>query len=318
MKAMTQDRYGPARDLTLSDVDIPTTADDGVVVRVAAAGVDQGVWHLVEGRPYLVRLAIGVRRPRRRVPGMDLAGTIAAVGRDVTGLRVGDQVYGQGEGTFAEYARAKPRQLSPMPRGVAFEEAAALPVSGTTALDAVEAGRVGPGRSVLVLGAAGGVGSYAVQMAVALGAEVTGVCRTEKTGFVGDLGAATVVDYTREEPTGRFDVILDAGGQRSVRTLRRLLTPKGTAVIIGGETEGKWFGGVGRALRAGVISPFVGQRLRGLVSVVGAERLARITAMVEAGTLRVPLDRAFPLAEAGAAIDHMREGRVRGKAVVII
>ncbi|GLZ82002.1 NADPH:quinone reductase [Actinorhabdospora filicis] len=318
MKAITQDRYGPSAVLTLNDIELPAVAPGGVLVRVAAAGVDQGVWHLMAGRPYLVRLATGPRRPRQRVPGMDLAGTVAAVGRDVTAFKVGDRVFGNGEGTYAEYARAKPAKLAPMPRGLSFERAAAVPVSACTALDAVEDARIAAGHSVLVLGAAGGVGSYAVQLAAALGAEVTGVCRGEKTDFVRGLGAAHVLDYTREEPTGRFDAILDTGGQRSIPALRRLLKPKGTLVIIGGETDGKWFGGFGRSLRAQALSPFTGQRLRGLVSLVKGARLARVGELIESGAVTVPLDRVFPLAEAGAAIDHMRQGRVRGKVVVTV
>lgn len=315
MRAVTRDHYGV---VTLKDVATPTVEPGGVLVKVAAAGVDQGVWHLMAGLPYLVRLATGLRRPRKTVLGMDLAGTVAAVGAGVTGFAVGDRVYGCGEGAYAEFARAKPGRLSPMPRGLSFEEAAAVPTSACTALDAVEAARIGPGRSVLVLGAAGGVGSFAVQIAAALGADVTGVCRGAKTGFVRDLGAAHVVDYTRGEPTGRFDAILDAGGQRPLRVLRRLLTPKGSLVIIGGETDGRWLGGFGRSVRAGLISPFTGQRLRGLISMAGAARLAPVTALLESGAITVPLDRADPLERAGEAIGRLRRGGVRGKAVVVI
>ena len=245
--------------------------DDEVLVRVHAAGVDQGVWHVMAGLPYPIRLAgYGIRAPKNPVPGADLAGVVEAVGKDVTRFQPGDEVFGIGKGSFAEYARAREDKLAPKPANLSFEQAAAVAISGLTALQGLrDHGNVRPGQKVLIIGASGGVGTYAVQMAKAFGAEVTGVCSTAKVDLVRSIGADHVIDYTREdfaEGKQRYDVILDIGGNSSLSRLRRALTPKGTLVIVGGETGGRWLGGFDRQLRARLLSPFVGQTLTTFIS----------------------------------------------------
>jgi NADPH:quinone reductase-like Zn-dependent oxidoreductase len=322
MNAVVQDRYGEAEDvLRLESVPRPEAGDDDVLVRVHAAGVDQGVWHVTAGLPYPIRLAgYGLRAPKRRVRGGDLAGTVAGVGSNVTGFGIGDEVYGFGEGTFAEYALARPGRLARKPLNLSFEQAAAVPVSGVTALQALRRGHVGAGQSVLVIGASGGVGTFAVQIAKALGATVTGVASTAKLDVVRSLGADHVLDYTRDDLAVHdraYDVVLDIAGNRPLRTLRRLLTPGGTLVITGGETRGRWLGGTDRQLRAMALSPFVRQHLGTFVAAQNATDLAALTEFIEAGQVTPALDRTYPLADAAAAIRDLREGRIRGKAVVL-
>jgi NADPH:quinone reductase-like Zn-dependent oxidoreductase len=320
MRAIVQERYGPPDVLRLGTVDEPVLGTGDVLVRVAAAGVDQGVWHLVAGRPRVVRLGTGVRRPRNPVPGMDVAGVVTAVGADVTRFRAGDEVFGSGERTYAEYAKVPEKNLVPKPATVSFEEAAAVTISALTALQGLRKGKVEAGQRVLVIGAAGGVGSYAVQLAVAAGADVTGICRTEKMDFVRSLGADDVLDYTRERITDggrRYDLILDTGGNRTLRELRRALTPTGTLVIVGAEVSGP-MAGLGRQLRALVVSPFVKQKLRVYVSTSNPADLETLAGHLAAGTLRAPVDRTFPLGEAGRAITYMRDGRARGKVALTV
>ncbi|PBC75765.1 NADPH:quinone reductase-like Zn-dependent oxidoreductase [Streptomyces sp. TLI_235] len=322
MKAVVQQRYGEADVLELQETDPPEIGPDEVLVRVHAAGVDPGVWHLMAGLPYPVRLASGLRTPRRPVPGTDAAGRVERVGRDVTAFRPGDEVFGNCEGAFAEYARARADRLATKPAGLTFEQAAALPVSGCTALQALrDTGRLRAGQQVLVIGAAGGVGSYAVQLAKALGAEVTGVCSTGKTELVRELGADRVLDYTREEITEgghRYDLILDTAGNRPLGLLRGALTPRGTLVIVGGEGGGTWLQGIDRQLRAAVLSPFVGQRLRTLLARTTAEDLRLLAEAAEEGRLVPVLDRTYPLAEAAAAVRHVHGGHARGKVVLTV
>jgi NADPH:quinone reductase-like Zn-dependent oxidoreductase len=322
MRAIVQDAYGEADVLRLAEIDRPTIGTDEVLVRVHAAGVDQGAWHLMAGLPYPIRLAgYGFRAPKTPVRGRELAGRVEAVGRDVTTLRPGDEVYGVGEGTFAEYARAAAGKLAPRPANLSARQAAAVPVSGLTALQAVrDQGRVQPGQQVLVIGAGGGVGTIAVQIAKAFGAEVTGVCSTGKVDLVRSLGADHVVDYLLEEDLAvgerRFDVILDTGGNRPLRALRRALTPTGTLVIVGAETGGRWLGGLDRQLRAMALSPFVGQRLGTFIASENAADLVALADLLESGAVTPVVDRAFPLAETPAALRHLREGRARGKVVI--
>jgi NADPH:quinone reductase-like Zn-dependent oxidoreductase len=323
MKAVVQDRYGPPDVLRLADVDRPSIGDDDVLVQVHAAGLDQGVWHLMAGRPSIVRImGYGLRAPKTPVPGLDLAGTVQAVGGNVAGLAPGDEVFGAGEGSFAEYASTRADRLAPKPANLALEQAAAVPISGYTALQGVrDQGKVEPGQHVLVVGAAGGVGSFAVQIAKAFGAQVTGVCRTEKTDLVESLGADDVIDYTKEDFTAgttRYDVILDTGGNRSLSDLRRVITPNGTLVIVGGEGGGKWFGGIDRQLRATVLSPFVGQNLRFWVSKENQDDLRTLRELIEAGKVMPAVDRTFPLGEAAQAIRYLREGHARGKVVLTV
>lgn len=322
MNAVVQDRYGNPDDvLRLDRIPRPDVGRNDVLVHVRAAGVDQGVWHVMTGLPYPIRLAgYGLRSPKTRVPGGDLAGTVAEVGDDVTGFTVGDEVYGFGRGTFAEYVLALPGKLARKPANLTFQQAAAVPVSGLTALQALRKGRLRAGQSVLVIGASGGVGSFAVQIAKALGAEVTGVASTGKVDLVRSLGADDVLDYTRVDLGDHdrtYDVVLDIGGNRPLRLLRRLLTRTGRLVITGGEGGGRWLGGTDRQLRAMTLSPFVPQHLGTFVAKQNSADLAALTELVEAGDVTPALDRTYPLAETPAAIRDLRKGRIRGKAVIL-
>src|SRR5829696_7341117 len=266
MKAIVRYRYGSPDVLELVDIEKPDVADEEVLVRVHAAGVDRGVWHIMTGLAYPIRLAgFGLRAPKNPIIGMDLAGVVEAVGKNVSRFQRGDKVFGVGEGSFAEYALAREDKLAPKPANLTFEQAAVVAISGLTALQALrDHGRVEPEQEVLIIGASGGVGTFAVQIAKAFGAHVTGVCSTTKVGMVRSIGADHVIDYTRDdfaEGEQRYDLILDIGGNSSLSRLRRALTPKGTLVITGGEGGGRWLGGTDRQLRALMLSPFVGQKL---------------------------------------------------------
>ena len=322
MRAITQDRYGSADTLELRDIDRPVPNDHDVLVRVHAAGVDRGVWHLMTGLPYPTRLAFGLRRPKSPVPGMDLAGVVEAVGPAVTRFTPGDEVVGIGRGAFAEYALADEGKLTTKPRRLTFHQAAVLAVTGSTALQAVhDHGRVRPGQHVLVLGASGGVGTYAVQIAKAAGATVTGVASTAKLDVVRDLGADHVIDYTRDDPvdgTRHHDVIIDTGGNTPLRRLRRALTPTGTLVIVGGEGGGRWLGGLDRQARAMLLSGFTRQRLTTFVASEDVAHLDRLARLVDDGHVTPVLDRTFPLAETADAIHHLEAGRARGKVALVV
>jgi NADPH:quinone reductase-like Zn-dependent oxidoreductase len=320
MQAIVQDAYGDTADvLRLDHVARPQAGPGEVLVRVAAAGVDRGVWHLMAGKPYAARLAFGLRRPSNPVRGLEFAGLVEAVGAGVTTVQPGGEVYGTGAGSFAEYVIAPEAKVAAKPASLSFPQAAAIPVSGTTALQAVrDQGRVQTGQQVLVIGASGGVGTFAVQIAKAFGAEVTGVSSTDKMELVRSLGADHVVDYTRNDATEggmRYDVVLDIGGNTPLRRLRKALTPTGTLVIVGGEGGGRWLG-IGRQLRAAALSPFVGQKLGFFVNRENAADLVALTGLVESGQVTPALDRTFPLAEAAAAVTYMATGRARGKVVV--
>jgi NADPH:quinone reductase-like Zn-dependent oxidoreductase len=323
MKAIVQGTYGSPDVLELREIDKPVVGDDEVLVRVHAAGVDQGVWHLMAGLPYLVRVAgVGFRAPKNPVRGLDVAGRVEAVGETVTRFQPGDDVFGTSRGSFAEYACAAADKLVSKPANLSFEEAAAVPVSGCTALQAVrDRGKVRPGQQVLIIGAGGGVGTFAVQLAKAFGAEVTGVCSTTKVELVRSLGADRVIDYTREDfadGDGRYDVILDIAGNRSLSHLRRALALEGTLVLVGGEGGGPWFGGVGRTLRALVLSLFVGQKLGTWIATQPKEDLAALRELIEAGKVTPVVDRMFQLSEVAEAIRYMREGHARGKVVITV
>ncbi|KXK61769.1 NADPH:quinone reductase [Micromonospora rosaria] len=325
MKAIVQDTYGPADVLHLRDVDRPTIGDEEVLVRVRAAGVDPGVWIFMVGRPYLVRLASGLRRPRVAVRGRDLAGVVAEVGARVTRFQPGDEVYGTSPGgSYAEFAATTPDRLARKPANLSFEQAAAVPVSGMAALRAVrDSGAVRPGQRVLVIGAAGGVGSQAVQIAKAYGATVTGVCAPAKTGFVRSLGADDVLDYTRAEidrDGAVYDVVIDTGGDRPLSLLRRALTPRGTLALVGGGyTRGRLLGGYGRQMfRAPLLSLVVGQRLRTVSAVERAEDLDELRDLIESGALTPAVDRSYPLAEAPEALRYFTRGHLAGKVVLTV
>jgi len=322
MKAILRHTYGPAEVLEFGDVDQPAIKPGEVLVRVRAAGVDRGVWHIMTGLPYLGRLAFGLRRPRNPVLGMDVAGVVEAAGEEVTALRQGDEVFGTCNGAFAEYAAVREDRCAAKPAGLTFEQAAALPTSAVTALQAVRKhGRVQAGQRVLVIGAGGGVGSYAVQIAKASGAHVTGVCSTGKVDLVRSLGADEVVDYTSTDITEsgqRYDVVLDIAGNRPLRQLRRVMTPRGTLVIVGGEGGDRLTGGLDRQFRAVLLSLVVRQRMRFFVAVARRPDLETIRELVESGAVRPAVDRTYPLVEAAQAVRDIAEGRVRGKAVVTV
>lgn len=324
MTAVVQDRYGPAPEhlLRSAQIDLPSVGDDEVLVRVRAASVDRGTWHIMAGRPSPIRAAgFGLRRPRYANPGRNLAGTVEAVGAAVTGFAPGDEVYGTGTSTFAQYAAARADRLAPKPANLSFDQAGAVPVSGLTALQAVrDHGRVRPGDKVLIIGASGGVGSFAVQIARATGADVAGVCSTGKLEMVRALGADPVVDYAHEDfvDSGPFDVVLDIGGNAPLSRLRRALTPRGRLVIVGGETDGRWLGGSDRQLRAKGLSPFVGQHLGTFVATENAADLLTLRDLVEGGKLAPVIDRTYPLADVAAAIRYLLEGKARGKIVVSV
>src|SRR4051812_40637500 len=326
MTSVVQDRYGsdPGDVLRIAEVARPVAGDGEVLVRVRAASVDRGTWHLMAGLAYPIRLVFGLRRPNFANPGRNLAGIVEAVGAGVTGFRPGDEVFGlaAGNGTFAEYVVARPDRLAAKPANLSFAQAATVPVSGGTALQAVrDHGRVQAGGSVLVLGASGGVGSFAVQIAKALGAEVTGVAGTAKLDAVRALGADSVLDYTRDDVADgrrRYDVVLDIAGNRPLRQLRRALTPRGRLVIVGGETGGRWLDGLDRQLRAVLLSPFVGQRLGFFVNKENAADLTTLRELIESGRVTPAVDSVYPLAEVPAAIRHLLDGRVAGKIAVTI
>jgi NADPH:quinone reductase-like Zn-dependent oxidoreductase len=323
MKAIVQDTYGSTEVLELREVDRPAIAADEVLLRVHAAGVDRGVWHLMTGLPYPIRLAgYGLRAPKTPVLGSDVAGVVAAVGADVTRFRPGDEVFGIAKGSFAEYARAPESKLASKPANVSFAQAAAVSLSGLTALQALrDGGNVQPGQRVLIIGASGGVGTYAVQLAKVFGAHVTGVCSTAKVELVRSIGADEVVDYTRADFAAdgqRYDVIVDIGGNSSLSRLRHALTPTGTLAIVGGETEGRWLGGFDRQLRAPVLSRFVSQTLGAVTCSENHRDLIILAELIEAGQVTPVIDRAYPLAEAGRAIRRLEQGQARGKVVLTV
>jgi NADPH:quinone reductase-like Zn-dependent oxidoreductase len=325
MKAIVQDVYGPPDVLQLRDIDKPVAGDDDVLIRVRAAGVDPSVWHLMTGLPYPIRLmGFGLRRPKLRVRGWDVAGTVESVGANVTRFGPGDEVFGTCEGSFAQYACARQDMLAAKPPRASFEQAAAVPISAFTALQSLrEEGRLRRGQRVLVIGAGGGVGTYAVQLAKAVfEAEVAGVCGTDKTEMVRSLGADHVIDYTRHDFAAdgrRYDLILDTAGNRPLSHLRRALTPRGTLVIVGGEGGGRWLGGLHRALGALALSPFVGQNLRApFLKEPKADVLQALAEFIEAGRITPVIDRTYPLSEATEAIRHWEGGHTRGKLVLTI
>lgn len=320
MRAIAQERYGNAEVLHEARLPVPVPKKNEVLVRVHAAGLDRGTWHVMTGTPLLVRLALGIRGPRNPVPGLDLAGTVAAIGSAVTRFAVGDAVHGFGRGTFAQYAVAREDRLAPKPAGLDFPRAAVMPVSAATALQALRMGRLAAGQRVLVTGASGGVGSYAVQLAKALGAEVTGVAGPAKQDLLRTLGADHAIDHGREDfadGTRHYDLIVDIAGNPSLGRLRRALTPTGTAVIVGGEGTGKWLG-MGRQFRAVALSPFIGQRLAMLGSLQRASDLQELATFVGSGALEPHIDRSFPLAQAAEAMEYLVAGKARGKIAIII
>ncbi|HVV14671.1 NAD(P)-dependent alcohol dehydrogenase [Amycolatopsis sp.] len=325
MKAVVQDCYGAAPEdvLRIAQVEKPAVGDGEVLVRVHAASVDRGTWHIMSGLPYPIRLAgFGLRSPKSANPGRNLAGTVEAAGSGVTGFAPGDEVFGMAAGTFAQYAVARTGKLAAKPPSLSFEQAAAVPVSGVTALQAVrDHGRVQAGEKVLVVGASGGVGSFALQIAKASGAQVTAVCSARKVDMVRALGADHVIDYTRgdfAEGGRRYDVILDIGGNARLSRLRRALSARGRLIIVGGETDGRLLGGSDRQIRAKLLSLFVRQRLGTFVAKENAADLIALGELADDGKLTPAIDRTYQLTEVAAAIRHLLDGTARGKLVVSV
>ena len=326
MKAVVQDGYGPPGVIRLEEIERPRLRDGGVLVRVRAASVNPPDVVGLTGAPYIARPAVGMRRPRFRVRGADLAGVVEEVGRDVTGLRPGDEVFGDigpRSGAFAEVAAADPGQLAPKPAGLTFEEAAAVPMSGLTALRALrDVAAVRPGQTVLVTGAGGGIGSFAVQIAKALGAEVTGVCSTGKLGLVRSLGADHVIDYTREDFTERperYDVVLDNVLRHRLTQLVRVVNREGTLIPNGGQFWNRWVGGAGVILvKAPLLSLVVPQRIHHVTLTQKRDGLLELTRLLEAGRIRPVVGRTYSLGEAATALGDFAEGHARGKLVITV
>jgi NADPH:quinone reductase-like Zn-dependent oxidoreductase len=319
MEAIVQDHYGSPEVLAARQIDRPAVGDGEVLVRVRAASVNFGDGAILRGRPFLLRLATGLRRPRNPVPGVDLAGEVEAVGPDVTALRPGDEVFGRGRGSLAEFAVSAPARLARKPATVSFEQAAAVPLAATTALQGLrDHGWLQAGQQVLIIGASGGVGSFAVQIAKAFGAQVTGVCSTRNVELVRSLGADEVVDYTRSDLVSigeRYDLILQVAGTASPLALRRLLTPTGALVLSSGRGR---LAGIDRIVAARLASPFVRQRLVVFVERESAEDLGILRELLEAGRITPVIDRTYPLAEAPEAFRYLEAGHTRGKVVITV
>jgi len=320
MTAATHRTYGGPEVVAVEVLPIPTPGPGEVLVQVAAAGVDRATLHLLTGLPYLARVAFGVRRPRQPVMGQQVAGRVVAKGDGEMPLAVGDRVFGIASGSFAQFAVAKAAEVAPTPAAVSDVAAATVGISGMTALDAVVVhGQVQAGQRVLVLGGSGAVGSYAVQLAAHLGAEVTAVCSGPKLTFVRDLGARTAVDYqgaSMSDMGGPFDVIIDIAGNRSVSRLRSALTPEGALIIVGGEQGGALLGGIQRNLVATAVSPFTRQRLAGLFSRTTAVGCVQLGSLIAQGAVRPAIDRQVGLEDAATALTAMQRGELRGQAVV--
>ncbi len=317
MRAIVQHRYGFSDTWQLTDINRPEIKAHEVLLHVHAAGLDRGTWHAMTGRPYLMRMmGFGLRSPKNRVPGLAVAGTVVAVGAKVTRFSVGDEVFGVSRGAYAEYAAAREDKLAPKPSKLTFEQAAAVPISATTALQGLRLGRIESGQMVLIIGASGGVGTYAVQLAKSYGTEVTGVCSSTKADLVRSLGADHTIDYATEDATDgsrRYDLILDVAGNTTLRRLRRALNPTGSLVIVGGENKGNLTGGFGRSLRAPLLSIFVRPRLTMLASKEHYSDLTPLTDLIEAGRLTPSINATYTLDQAQDAMRQLEAGTVRGK-----
>ena len=320
MKAIVQDRYGTPDVLQLVDIDRPVVGSNEVLISVHAASLFVGDWHVMTGLPYAIRPIVGLRRPKARVRGQDVAGRVEAVGEAVTHFHQGDDVFGTCEGAFAEYASAPEDLLAPKPANLTYEQAAVVPITATTALQAVrDKGSVEPGQKVLIVGAAGGVGSFAVQIARALGANVTGVCSTTQLDLVRSIGAEDVIDYMQEDfvQTGRrWDVIVETAGARPISELRRALAPQGILVIVGGEGGGRWVGKAGRLVQAPLLSPFIGQKLRSVAVKHNSADLIVLKNLIEAGKVAPTVGETFHLNEVPEAFRYLKEGHARGKIAI--
>jgi len=326
MKAIVRDKYGPPDVLELKDIDKPVLGDDEVLVRVHATSVNPADWHLLRGEPYIARLQLGLRKPKDRVLGCDVAGRLEAVGKDVTMLRAGDEVFGSpfmhGLGAFAEYVCVSEGLLASKPATLSFEQAATVPLAAMTALQGLrDHGRIEAGHRVLIVGASGGVGTFAVQIAKYFDAEVTGVCSTRNVEMVRSLGADHVIDYTREDFTQsgqKYDLIFQLAGTRSPSECRRALTSDGTLVLSSGESDGRWIGPVDRIIKALVLSPFVSEKMASFTVKPDRDDLQFLRQLIEAGTLTPVIDSTYPLAEVPEAIRYLEKGHARGKVVITV
>jgi len=323
MKAIVQQGYGAPGDvLRLAEVGLPEVGDEDMLVRVRASSANPWDWHFIRGEPVLLRPAGigGVRRPKFLIPGGDLAGTVERVGSRVTGFEPGVDVYGFGHGAFAEYVAVPQTRLAPKPAGLSFEQAAAVPLAAVTALQCLRAGGIAPGQHVLVVGASGGVGTFAVQIAKHLGARVSGVCSTPHVDLVQGLGADQVIDYTRDDftaGTARYDLVLQLGGTYSPAAIRRVLTPHGTLIQSSGD-GGRWLGPVGNMVKAAVLNRFTKQSLKAFTATVTAEALNEIKDLIESGRIIPVIGRTFPLTQAAAAVELVEKGSPPGKVVVVV
>jgi NADPH:quinone reductase-like Zn-dependent oxidoreductase len=323
VKAIVQDMYGSADVLEFVDIDRPVVGDNDVLMRVHAAGLHIGDWHVMTGLPYMLRVVgFGLRAPNIRVRGMDVAGTVEAVGRNVSEFHLGDAVFGTCEGAFAEYARAPEKNLALKPANLSFQQAAAVPTSAFAALQALRnRGEIRPEHRVLIVGASGGVGVFAVQIAKAFGAHVTGVCSTAKMDLVRSLGADDVVDYTDGDFTRsaqRYDIVLDTGGKRALGDLRRLLSPGGILVLVGGEGGNRVLGSTSKWIQALAIAPFVGQKLRPLATAPNKKDLLLVKDLIESGKIMPVIDRTFALKDVPDAFRYLMKGSGRGKIVIAV
>jgi NADPH:quinone reductase-like Zn-dependent oxidoreductase len=322
MKAIVQDKYGSPDVLELQEVDKPVVNNDDVLVRVHAASVNPLDWHFMRGTPNLLRLQAGLLKPKNSVLGVDVAGQVEAVGTNVKRFQPGDDVFGAGYRALAEYACAGQNKVVLKPANLTFEQAAAIPIAAITALQGLrDRGQVQPGQRVLINGAAGGVGTFAVQIAKSFGAEVTGVCSTRNLDLVRSIGADQVIDYTQANFTQngqRYDLILDIAGNHSLRACRRILTPKGTLVMVGGPNKGRWLGPLARVLRALVLSRFVSQKLVSFVASPNKMDMLALRELIEAGKVTPVIDRTYPLSEAPEAIRYLEEGHAQGKVVITV
>jgi NADPH:quinone reductase-like Zn-dependent oxidoreductase len=322
VKAIVQDRYGSPDVLELRDIDVPEVKDHDVLIRVRAASVNAADWHFMRGLPYVARLSLGLIKPKTRVRGRDAAGYIEAVGKSVTRFRPGDEVYAEVDtGSFAEFTCVPEDVVGLKPANLTFEEAAAVPLAANTALQGLrDRGRVQAGQKVLIYGASGGVGTFAVQIAKAFGADVTGVCRTKKMDMVRLIGADHVIDYTQEDFTQkgqRYDLFFDLVGNRSLSDCRRVLSPEGTLVLSGGE-GGRWIGAVGHLIGSLARGVFMKQKVQPFLAKKSGEDLAVLKELIEAGKIRPVIDRAYPLSEVPGAIRYLEDGRAQGKVVITV
>jgi NADPH:quinone reductase-like Zn-dependent oxidoreductase len=323
MRAIVQRSYGTAEVLEREAVDIPTIGEKEVLIEVHCAALDRGTWHLMTGTPYLIRiLGFGFMRPKQPIPGLDVAGRVVEVGSDVSRFAPGDEVFGIANGSFADYTVAKEDKLIAKPQGMTFEAAAAATVSGITALEALtDVGKVQAGQKVLIVGASGGVGTYAVQLAKALGAEVTGVASAAKADFLHSLGADHVIDYETSylvDSVRRYDLIVDIGGRNKVSSLRRVLTPQGALVFVGGEGGNLVTGGIGRQLAASLLSLFLKQRLTMFISSEDYSIIQRLSEFIQSGAVTPTIGQSFDLNDAPAAMHELEAGNARGKTVITV